>query len=125
MEELKLLVESIAGLPDLAIWVVAMYFGFKLAVVGSIYGVVRFVTQRLHDILVSRKTTIKEIKMNLGGWCITSDSTPESMKRLLNKIKSTSYIHESDVKWALNALEYYEEAEGRSRYNLKKYNREK
>lgn len=37
MEELKILVESIAGLPDLAIWVVGMYFTFKMVIIGSIY----------------------------------------------------------------------------------------
>ena len=41
MEELKLLIEAIAGLPTITLWVLVGYLVYKLAVVGSIYGVIR------------------------------------------------------------------------------------
>lgn len=60
MEELKLLVESIAGLPDLAIWVVAMYFFFKLAIVGSIFGIVRFIAFKIHHYFNNKTEYLKQ-----------------------------------------------------------------
>lgn len=60
MEELKLLVESIANLPDLAIWVIAMYFFFKLAIVGSIFGIIRLFISKVYDYFDNKTNTIKE-----------------------------------------------------------------
>lgn len=123
MEELKLLVESIAGLPDLAIWVVAMYFTFKLAIVGSIYGVIRFVALKLHDWAITKKTTIVEevTKVEVKHSNITLDSKlistlkgePEQMYRLFDRMKRNglSYIFEDDITRVHRALDMLESSE--------------
>ena len=114
MEELKLLIESIAGLPDLAIWVVGMYFFFKLMIVGSIFGVVRLITLKVWDWaktkkeskLVTIETTrdVIELKqMNFTNECIT-DVEPDVVKLFKEMIVfmqkdgySNSYVHKSDI----------------------------
>ena len=120
MEELKILVESIAGLPDLAIWVVAMYFFFKIVVVGSIYGVIRYVTLKITETIKSKKinvvenVTIEEKNTyTLESKMITTgDNTATLMKDFLNEIKSTSYVHQGDMEYVFKALAYYKQNGG-------------
>ena len=89
MEELKLLVESIAGLPDLAIWVVAMYFVFKLVIVGSIYGVIRFVTFKVWDWAKTRKesklVTIESVRDTYKIYDVSFD------KHLISGVEERAY----------------------------------
>jgi thiamine transporter ThiT len=55
MEELKLLVEMVSNLPAMALWVIAFFFGYKVLIVGSIYGVIRFCVQKGYDSIVAWK----------------------------------------------------------------------
>ena len=82
MDDLKILIDTLANMPSLAIWVVAMYFFFKIAVVGSIFGIIRVAIMKLHDWaktkkeskLVTIETTrdVIEVKqLNFGKKCIT------------------------------------------------------
>lgn len=115
MEELKLLVESIAGLPDLAIWVVAMYFFFKLAIVGSIFGVTRLFINKLYDIFkikyapkeiiekVVTRDVVNVYDINFGRFIMeeASEDTYREVDRLLKglirKDKGRQYIHKDDI----------------------------
>ena len=91
MEELKILVESIAGLPDLAIWVVGMYFMFKLAVVGSIYATIRFVMQKIHDTIIAKKRHV----LTLDSDVITYDGTANKLKNFIQEVSgSNAYLHD-------------------------------
>ena len=106
MEELKLLVESIAGLPDLAIWVVAMYFFFKLAIVGSIFGVARLFINKVHNIYSTKYNkpeppVIEKTDIHFGQYVISKyykDISVE-IERLLKLMvkKDASYIHNDDI----------------------------
>lgn len=98
MEELKLLVQMVADLPQMVLWVIAAYFFYKITVVGSIYGVIRFVAQKIHDVLVHRKTLIEEGKVinPKALACINEDVEHELMKQL-RRVQSTGYMHMSDV----------------------------
>ena len=49
MEDLRELVAIIRDLPNFALAILAGYLIYKLAVVGSIYGVVRFAIGKLYD----------------------------------------------------------------------------
>ena len=117
MDDLKILIDALAGMPSLAIWVVAMYFFFKIAVVGSIFGVIRIGIMKLHDWaktkkeskLVTIETTrdIIEVKqINFGKKCIT-DVVPKEYELLLdihnwmsahNNNGDYTYIHDSDIR---------------------------
>lgn len=105
-EELKLLVESIAGLPDLAIWVVAMYFFFKLAIVGSIFGVARLFINKVHNIYSVKYNkpeppVIEETNIHFGQYVISAyhKNIKEEIERLLKLMigKDYTYIHMEDI----------------------------
>jgi len=49
MDELKLLIDMVANLPTLAVWVLVGYLAYKVVVVGSIYGVIRLLIIKGHD----------------------------------------------------------------------------
>ena len=86
MEELKLLVESIANLPDLAIWVIAMYFFFKLAIVGSIFGVIRLSIVKAYDYFDYKTKVVRLSK---------EEETALANRQLeINKDKPIEHIHQ-------------------------------
>lgn len=54
VEELVKLLSVLDGLTWMAMAVVAMIFAYKVAIVGSIYGVVRYAVGKVHDMVVSK-----------------------------------------------------------------------
>ena len=58
MDELKLLIEMVANLPSLAIWVLLGYLVYKIVVIGSIYGVLRLAITMLHSAYTKRSTEL-------------------------------------------------------------------
>lgn len=113
MEELKLLVEMVANLPSMALWVIAFFFIYKVAVVGSIYGVIRFVAGKVHDVIVARKAReveYKEIRPMLDGMCIlgiTRDELVAQIHRLTGRglTSKSEYIHRQSVAWLREAID--------------------
>lgn len=55
MDELKELISMVAGLPTVVVWVLVGYLLYKLAVLGSIYGVMRLLIEKAHDWLTKPK----------------------------------------------------------------------
>ena len=55
MKIFTLLIEMVKDLPDLAIWVVIMFYTYKVLVVGSIFGLIRFGIKSIRDVLVKPK----------------------------------------------------------------------
>lgn len=111
MEELKLLVEMVAGLPSLALWVIAAFFAYKVVVIGSIYGVIRFVAGRMFDWLQARKVEVKEVEVRpmLDGLTIRAAIDPlmAQLHRLRGRgvgIKS-EFIHDDSVAWLREAID--------------------
>lgn len=104
----------VAKLPSMAIWVIALFWAYKVVVVGSVYGVVRFGIAKAHDYLVQRKTIPPEIKRIevqalVGGICIGSEVEPlmAQIHRIVGKginIK-TDYIHGQSVRWLREAID--------------------
>jgi hypothetical protein len=115
MNELKLMVDMVAGLPNVALWVIACVFAYKVAVVGSIYGVVRFTVDRLYKWLVTEKTRpareveYKEIRPMLDGLCIkaTLESLISQLYRIRNRAYQgqSEYIHQGDIDWLRKAID--------------------
>ena len=125
MEELKLLIEAVAELPELAIWVVAMYFFFKLAIVGSIFGVVRFFILKLHDVLQRRydalikekepNVVVKQHNIMIHDRFISSIRNDDNgeFERLINRMirPRLSYIFPDDISRVHKALDELEKRE--------------
>jgi hypothetical protein len=118
MDELKLLIEMVAHLPSMALWVLVGFFAYKVVVVGSIYGVIRFVAGRLFDWLQqekAREVEYKEIRPMLDGMCIRAET--ERLIAQLNRIRGrgvgvkSDYIHAQSVEWLRDAIDKKIESE--------------
>jgi hypothetical protein len=115
MEELKLLVQMVASLPSLAVWVIIAFYIYKISIIGSIYGVVRFTASKIHDWAITRKT-IPPIQQEISLYDLTygiviNDETTQraliaQMRRLCGKNVGidSNYIHMSSVLWLCQAI---------------------
>lgn len=115
MEELKLLVQMVASLPTLAVWVIVAFYVYKISIIGSIYGCIRFGMNKLHDWAITRKTVApitQEINFEdkLHGICISSDSTINMLMQQIQRLKGIGgfsramFIHLDDVNWLRDAI---------------------
>lgn len=107
MDELKLLIEMVAGLPTLAVWVLVGYLAYKVAVVGSIYGLARFGIGKLHDWLVIRKTRAENVEVLLDGRVIADakEKLISQLRRAMTAQKySSDYVHGFTVDWLGEAI---------------------
>lgn len=106
MEEIKLLVEAVAKLPNAALWVLLGYLVYKLAVVGSIYGTVRYVVEKVHDVLKQRIEAKTKPIIHLYKWKEGVEPINEEVKdRIINTLlrlkahndhtSSLAYVHSS------------------------------
>ena len=111
MEELKILVEMVAGLPTMAIWVLIGFFIYKVCVVGSIFGVLRLLILKAHDWLKTPKDKLTKVNIykDLGG-IVIKEHYPELLQQI-RRIRNTNgssyiseYIHGSDVVWLEQAI---------------------
>lgn len=117
MEEIKQLVEMIAKLPQLAIWVLIAFWAYKVIVIGSIYGVIRFVAEKAYAWAVTPKheTHIVDVRGKLDRITVhTPDFLIGQISRIIGKRVSipTTYIHDESVKWLRDAID---EKEARDR----------
>lgn len=111
MEELKMLVEMVAKLPALAIWVLVMFWAYKVMVVGSVYGLIRFVVSKAHDYLTRRKVEVKtvEVRPILDGIVIQGqvDRLIAQIHRVRMHVEAPglSYAHGSSIEWLRLAID--------------------
>jgi hypothetical protein len=119
MDEIKQIIEMVAKLPQLAIWVLVAFWAYKVIVIGSIYGVIRFVVEKVH----SWATTPKEFNVRavLDKWCIAgeADDFIAQVKRIRGKGTNigSNYVHGCSVQWLREAID---EKEARERAEVKK-----
>lgn len=109
MDELRELIGLLADVPSLVVWVLAGYMGYKLVVVGSIYGVIRLLIDRTHSWL----TRPKEVQMRFGDVCISPD-VEEALKAQLRRLPTRrlgpvgQYMFGSDVDTLRGLIDEYE-----------------
>lgn len=115
MEELKLILDLFLKLPDIAIVGIIFYFIYKSFIVGSIYAVIRFVTQKIHDVIVHKKVNppvpvkYEDITPMLDGMLITGEKEHflAQLRRIAGKGVNieTKYIHHASVEWLRQAID--------------------
>jgi hypothetical protein len=113
MEELKLLIGMVADLPALAIWVLVAFYAYKVMIIGSIYGVIRFAIDRMHSWLTTPKSQMVDVELRgvIDGMCITKGGSHLGLLAQLERLRGVSsegrlsYIHESDVRWLRDAID--------------------
>lgn len=115
MEELKMLVEMASKLPQMALWVLIGFWAYKVVVVGSIYGVIRFGIDRLHSWLTKPKHELVEAKVVMGRILINNDVFDRllgQVERLPSRQKGHGYVHNSDMDWLRDAISEKLERDG-------------
>lgn len=112
MEELKVLIELVAELPQMALWVVIGFFVYKVIVIGSVFGLIKFFVGRLYSLLseaVKARLEIIKIKgsepkkLNISGMVISGNE--HELIAQLSRLKSTTYIHGCDVDKLRSAID--------------------
>lgn len=106
MDELKLLIEMVANLPTMAMWVLVGFFAYKVIVIGSIYGLVRFFVDKLHNWLTSPKV----FKYKLGDMTINDDVMQDLVDQISRIRDGGSYIHASHVSKLKKAIDEMEKS---------------
>lgn len=113
MEELKMLVQMVADLPNAALWVIAALFAYKVCIVGSIYGVIRLAIVKTHDWLTTprhelRRVTV-EMEGTIRGMVITDhhEAFIAQLHRLRGKAVGiqSNYLHGQSVEWLRQAID--------------------
>jgi hypothetical protein len=114
METLKILIEIVKDLPEMAVWLVVAYFIYQSLIVGSIYGVIKVVAKYTHDAVVAKKTEKpidKEIRATLDGMVITGNLNQligqlDRLKGIRSCGSSGSpYIHSADIDFLRKAID--------------------
>ncbi|HYF16323.1 MAG TPA: hypothetical protein VEA40_00540 [Ramlibacter sp.] len=112
MDEVKELIGMLNAMPALALWVLVGFWAYKVIVVGSIYGVIRFVVGKLAEVLMARKAReveYKEIRPMLDGICITGET--DRLMAQLHRLRGvgvgidSKYIHGASVDWLRQAID--------------------
>lgn len=94
MDELKLLIEMVANLPAMAMWVLVGFFVYKVVVIGSIYGVIRYVTA----MFVQWKTAPKVVAYKCGAEAISEEVNAALSIQIQRFIKGPyNYLHMAEV----------------------------
>jgi hypothetical protein len=110
IEELKELVTLLNSLPQLALWVALGFWAYKVIIVGSIYGVIRFVSAKMFEHLSLRKNPPPvdvDLRGKVEGIVITREveGLLTQIKRLrglqstLTGGKRSEYIHRAEIEW--------------------------
>lgn len=115
MEQLvDVVVSALKESPSLALWVLAILYGFKVVVVGSIFGVVRLFINKCYAAYITPKHTLTVIDVEARLRSMVINDCHEGLIAQIERIKnsrrtglgnSNSYIHASDVYWLKEAID--------------------
>lgn len=108
MEELKILVNMVASLPQMALWVIAFFFAYKVMIIGSIYGVIRFCVERLYQWAITPREKILKVTADFEG-LLFSNVDKAYLRAQLFRLTNTSYVHNSHIDVLKQALDEYQE----------------
>lgn len=103
MDELETLVKMVAALPTLTVWVLVGYLVYKVAIIGSIYGVIRLAIERLYGYLTRAPHPLPPlpvpppVPLTFGGIVINKDVADALVHQVMRLPSTGGYIHAHDV----------------------------
>jgi hypothetical protein len=122
MEEIQSLVNIIKSLPTFATWILLGFFAYKITIIGSIYGVIRYCVGELFSWLKMGKIEsiqIKELTSTSGDKIrLMGDDLQDCLVEQLMRIKRETliYIHKDDIEWLKQAIDKQLELTGKRKY---------
>lgn len=112
MEEIKILVDMVANLPQLALWVLVAFFCYKVICIGTIYGVIRLAIMKTHNWLVTPERKIIQLEDRLKNDVIRcADELLLEISRLKGissqngRVLTNEFINGKDVLWLHDAID--------------------
>lgn len=115
MEQLvDAILNVVKATPSIAVWVLVIIYGFKVAVVGSIFGVIRLGILKLHNYMVTPKHELKVMQVEARFKSVAlNDIVFEDLMAQILRIRRTElkYIHEGDVQWLRKAIDAHFDTE--------------
>lgn len=117
MDELKILIDLVRELPALALWVLVGFYAYKVVVIGSIYGVIRFSIEKLHD-WKTRPPAPQIVQFRIGGAVISEDVAAGLQAQLARLASRSGYFHAEGIaklRKAIDVIEAEDRAEEAAR----------
>jgi hypothetical protein len=117
MDELKQLVEMVASLPEMALWVCGMFLAYKLSILASVYATIRFVVDRvglvIEHVTGREKVVRNSVELRAAGTGVhflgaTEGQIVDLLKSLAN---DRGFVHEEHVDRLHRALTNMKEEE--------------
>jgi hypothetical protein len=106
MDELKTLVEVVANLPSLTVWVLAGFLLYKLATLASMYALLQLVVVKIHDYKTRPPAPVPPTQMVFGRAFI-DEGVEMALRAQVERLKTNStYIHSSDVLKLAKAIDH-------------------
>lgn len=121
MDEMKLLIDMVGKLPQTALWVLLGFFLYKVIYVGSVFGVLKILITKIHDVFIDMsEKSIERSKIEKGLKVIDvvakmneitiSAEVPKLIKQISRLVNTrtdcgSSYIHSRDVEWLKEAID--------------------
>ena len=110
MNQLQILIDMIADLPEFALWIVAAFFIYKVIIIGSIYGVVKLAITKLYA-WASRDKVVNR-KAEVNGMCMGEEILDQILTQLRRLTgKHSAYLHAEQIHWLAEAITEKEERE--------------
>jgi hypothetical protein len=91
MDELQVVVNMVKTLPTLAIWVLAGILLYKVTIIGSIFGILKLLINRVFE------WQTQPTQYKLYDSSINLD-TYKALEVQIKRLGTSSYIHMSDVR---------------------------
>lgn len=119
MNDIKeLLIKILEESPEIAIWVLVILYGYKVAIAGTIYGLIRYAIRRICETLeYNRNAKLREMEeanrkpseWSYGDSILIKDAK-ENLQSLLDRMRRdrstfSPYIHSSDIRKLEEAYE--------------------
>lgn len=113
MEEIKILVDMVAKLLQLALWVLVAFFCYKVICIGTLYGVIRLAIVKTHNWLMTPEKRITQFEDRIKTDVICCENSLlleiHRLKGICDKQNGSSfpseYIKEQDVLWLHDAID--------------------
>lgn len=88
----------------MALWVLAGFWVYKVVVIGSIYGLIKFIVTKLHSWLTMPKNELVNVRRMLDKHAM-ADCVDDLIVEIKRAKRATgNFIHDSDVAWLRDAI---------------------
>jgi hypothetical protein len=103
-ELLTMIIELVKAVPEMAIWVLVIIYGYKIAIAGTVYGCIKFAIKTICKCVTERGETEDITYLIDNITCYSKRSLMIQLQRLADMRSSTGCIHDTDVDWLRHAI---------------------